>query len=138
MEGPIIKEKTTFNVSLRRTYLDILARPIIQLAKSKGNSGGVNAAGYYFYDINTKFTHKLLEKNKLYLSTYFGNDAIYMDTEDGSASSDNIETKKYTKFDWNWGNAIASLRLNPFCVYVWDETVVDPVTGEQKTKNVFR
>ncbi|WP_298650663.1 TonB-dependent receptor [uncultured Proteiniphilum sp.] len=111
LEGPIIKEKTTFNVSLRRTYLDILAQPIIKLAQSNEN-GGVSGAGYYFYDINAKFTHKLSEKDKLYLSTYFGDDAVYMKAEDGNAYGGNYETKDYTKLDWDWGNAIAALRWN--------------------------
>ncbi len=46
LEGPIIKERTTFNISLRRTYLDILARPIIKyVQKQEGTKGN---AGYYF------------------------------------------------------------------------------------------
>jgi len=111
LEGPVVKEKTTFNVSLRRTYLDILAQPIIKLAQSNEN-GGISNAGYYFYDINAKFTHKLSEKDKLYLSTYFGDDAIYMKAEDGNSYSGNFETKEHTKLDWDWGNAIAALRWN--------------------------
>lgn len=111
LEGPIIKEKTTFNVSLRRTYLDILAQPIIKLAQNS-EEGGVNSAGYYFYDINARFTHKLSEKDKLYLSTYFGDDAMYLNAEEGITYGGNTETKEHTKLDWDWGNAIASLRWN--------------------------
>lgn len=111
LEGPIIKERTTFNVSLRRTYLDILAQPIIKLAQSN-EDGGVNSAGYYFYDVNAKLTHKLTEKDRLYLSTYFGDDAIYMKAKDGSAYGGNYEWEDHTKLDWDWGNAIAALRWN--------------------------
>ncbi len=110
LEGPIVNEKTTFNVSLRRTYLDILAQPIIKLAKSE--DGGISGAGYYFYDINAKFTHKLSDRDKLYLSTYLGDDAIYMKTKDGYAQGGNFETNEYTKLNWGWGNAIAALRWN--------------------------
>ena len=111
LEGPIIKERTTFNVSLRRTYLDILAQPIIKYAQ-RNEDGSVGNAGYYFYDVNAKFTHKLTDKDKLYLSTYFGDDAIYLKAKDGYTYGGNFETEDHTKLDWDWGNAIAALRWN--------------------------
>ncbi len=60
--------------------------------------------------MNAKFTHKLSERDKLYLSTYLGDDAIYLKSEDGSSYGENFETKDYMKLDWDWGNAITSLR----------------------------
>ncbi|MEA4917334.1 TonB-dependent receptor [Proteiniphilum sp.] len=111
LEGPIIKEKTTFNISLRRTYLDVLAQPIIKMMQDEGN-GGVKSAGYYFYDINAKFTHKLSDRDKLYLSTYMGDDAIYMDVAEKSTYGESFQSKEHTKLDWNWGNTIAALRWN--------------------------
>ena len=111
LEGPIIKEKTTFNVSFRRTYIDILAQPIIKMAQ-RNEDGGVDNAGYYFYDLNAKFTHKLSDRDRLYLSTYFGDDAIYLKAKDRSAYGGNYEWEDHTKLDWDWGNAIASLRWN--------------------------
>ncbi len=111
VEGPIINEKTTFNVSLRRTYLDVLAQPIIKLSQGSDN-GGISSAGYYFYDMNAKFTHKLSDKDKLYLSTYLGDDAIYMKNQDKNVYGGNYESKDYTKLNWGWGNAIAALRWN--------------------------
>ncbi|MDR0422257.1 MAG: TonB-dependent receptor [Proteiniphilum sp.] len=107
LEGPIVKEKTTFNISLRRTYIDILARPFIRMAQ-EDDGGDVKGAGYYFYDVNAKFTHKLSERDKLYLSTYFGDDAVYMKTGTPSQSSGS-EIREET-LDWDWGNAIATLR----------------------------
>lgn len=98
LEGPIIKEKTTFNVSLRRTYFDLLLKPFI-LANS--GSGGINNAGYYFYDMNAKITHKVSDKDKLYLSLYRGIDAIYYGN-----------SKPNMNVNWDWGNAIAALRWN--------------------------
>lgn len=110
LEGPIIKERTTFNISLRRTYLDVLAQPIIKMAQD--DDSGVKTAGYYFYDINAKFTHKLSEKDKLFLSTYFGDDAVYMKAKESSSQIGSYESKEHRKIDWNWGNTIASLRWN--------------------------
>lgn len=111
LEGPILNEKTTFNVSLRRTYIDILAQPIIKLAQNE-NDGGISGAGYYFYDMNAKFTHKLSDKDKLYLSTYLGDDAVYMKSNNRNVHGAHFESKDHTKINWDWGNAIAALRWN--------------------------
>ncbi|MDD4490760.1 MAG: TonB-dependent receptor, partial [Paludibacter sp.] len=53
IEGPIIKEKTTFNISARRTYSDLLLQPILMFASDEAfdaNDDGNISAGYYFYD----------------------------------------------------------------------------------------
>ncbi|NQY68754.1 MAG: TonB-dependent receptor plug domain-containing protein [Flavobacteriales bacterium] len=71
IEGPIKKEKTSFIISARRTYIDILARPIINLS-TDGSTGG-----YFFYDLNTKVNHKFSDKDRLYISAYLGNDKGY-------------------------------------------------------------
>ena len=41
----------------------------------KQEGDGNTMAGYYFYDVNAKFTHKFSDRDKLYLSTYLGDDA---------------------------------------------------------------
>ena len=66
LEGPIIKEKTTFSISGRRTYGDVLLQPFLLLMSS--TEGVKTNGGYYFYDINTKITHKFSEKSRLYAS----------------------------------------------------------------------
>ncbi len=112
LEGPIIKEKTTFNVSARRTYIDILTQPLIKAAaKREGGDGNTNA-GYYFYDLNAKFTHKFSDRDKLYLSAYMGDDAIYAKVRTGSSYSSQWEEKDYTKLNWGWGNLVTALRWN--------------------------
>ena len=59
-------KKSSFIISGRRTYIDILAQPFIR----KVNEG--NPAGYYFYDLNTKINYKFSEKDRIYLSAYLG------------------------------------------------------------------
>ena len=50
LEGPIKTDKTSFLISGRRTYVDLLARPFVKKAfEAEGGSGN---AGYYFYDVN--------------------------------------------------------------------------------------
>lgn len=115
IEGPLIKNKTTFNFSARRTYADLLAQPIIRKLASNENGGDKNTSlGYYFYDINAKISHKFSDYNRIYLSYYQGDDVIYGDMQqykNDNGSAGGIETGRL-KLNWNWGNRIAALRWN--------------------------
>jgi len=91
-EGPLIKDKTSFIVTGRRTYIDILTRPFIE-ADSDGSGG------YYFYDFNAKLNHIFSNSDRIYFSLYTGDDRFYSDF-------DNDE------FDLGWGNFITTLRWN--------------------------
>src|SRR5260221_4543921 len=62
VEGPIIKDKWSFIFALRRSYIDILARPFVQVLK---DGGALN-----FYDLTLKTNYNVNPKNKLYLSGY--------------------------------------------------------------------
>ncbi len=118
VEGPIIKDKTSFIVSARRTYIDALAQPIIRL-KTKGTR-----TGYYFYDLTLKFNHIINPKNRLYASTYFGNDKAYANSKDFYSDND---TEIYSENDFNlkWGNVITAFRWN----HVINKRIFSNVTG---------
>ena len=77
VEGPIVKDKTTFSVSARRTYADVLAQPALMLVAKLDEIDRMNA-GYYFYDLNAKITHKFNDRSRLFGSFYMGDDAVYM------------------------------------------------------------
>ncbi|MFD2938033.1 TonB-dependent receptor [Spirosoma flavum] len=97
LEGPLTKNKKgSFLISGRRTYLDILAAPLI-----RAQSGGSLTAGYYFYDLNAKANYDFGPKNKVYLSGYFGRDRFY--ANDKTADTDT---------GLSWGNATGTLRWN--------------------------
>src|ERR1700712_2637710 len=68
IQGPLKKNKASYMISARRTYVDALAKPFI---KSTSEYYG---SGYYFYDLNAKMNYQFSEKDKLYLSGYFGRD----------------------------------------------------------------
>ncbi|RYC67344.1 TonB-dependent receptor [Spirosoma sordidisoli] len=97
LEGPFTKNKKgSFLVSGRRTYLDVVAAPLIR-AQSEGETN----AGYYFYDFNAKANYEFSPKNKVYLSGYFGRDRFYArDAGEG------------TDVGIGWGNATGTLRWN--------------------------
>jgi outer membrane receptor for ferrienterochelin and colicin len=105
LEGPIIKDKMSFVISGRRTYIDILAAPFIA-AQPKEN-GEKFGGGYYFYDLNTKLNYKFSERNRLYLSAYLGNDKAY-----ANYKYDAYDSYSEDKFKLRWGNIISALRWN--------------------------
>lgn len=115
LEGPIIKEKTTFSVSARRTYADALLQPFLGIA-SLGTDVATNA-GYYFYDFNAKVTHKFNDRSRLFVSYYMGDDKVYarLKTRDNYIpifGDDYGNEKMYMKLGYNWGNLVTSARWN--------------------------
>lgn len=94
LQGPIVKGKGSFLVSGRRTYVDIIAKPWIDKSDFKGTD-------YYFYDINAKLNYIINDKNRVYLSGYFGRDKFLFKSEE-----DGFDTQI------PWGNASACLRWN--------------------------
>jgi outer membrane receptor protein involved in Fe transport len=98
LEGPVKKGKSSFLVSGRRTYFDLLMQPFV-LAATEGESLG----GYFFYDFNAKYNHIIDDKNRLFISGYFGKDKFYIREKDED---------ELFKTDFNWGNATATARWN--------------------------
>lgn len=92
-EGPIKKGESSFLVSGRRTYIDILMRPFMK----------DEVGGYFFYDGNAKLNFDLDPKNKLFISSYFGRDKVYMSESNNSFVD---------KFGIYWGNATGTIRWN--------------------------
>lgn len=95
IQGPIKKNKASFIVSGRRTYIDALIKPFI------GKSSQFHGSGYYFYDLNAKVNYIFSQKNRLYLSGYFGRDVF-----DFRNSTQSLE------FKIPWGNSTGTLRWN--------------------------
>ncbi len=106
LEGPIIKDKTSFIVSARRTYIDALASPFIGASLA---TQGIDAdLDVYFYDLNAKINHKFSEKDRLFLSAYFGNDVFRT-----TFKEDLRELGGYTTTaGLDWGNITSAMRWN--------------------------
>lgn len=94
LEGPFDKDKGSFMVSARRTYIDLLIKPFI-----KGTT--LSGSGYYFYDANLKANYVLGQRDRLYLSGYFGRDKFTFRNEGD-----------LFRADIPWGNTTATLRWN--------------------------
>jgi outer membrane receptor protein involved in Fe transport len=101
LEGPLSKGKSSFLLSGRRTYVDVLARPLIAM-EQKGQDSKVTP-GYYFYDLNAKVNYDFGNKDKLYLSGYLGKDKFSVKERGGGDLVD---------AGLDWGNVTATLRWN--------------------------
>lgn len=101
VEGPINKGKGSFIVAGRRSYIDILARPFVDILS---DGGALN-----FYDITLKGNYNLNAKNRLYVSGYAGRDNFKFDKDQG----------------FNWGNKTATVRLN----HLFNDRLFANITG---------
>jgi hypothetical protein len=93
LEGPIVKDKSSYLITGRRTYADLF------LKLSKDDL--INGNQLYFYDFNAKVNYRIDAKNRLYLSSYYGRDVFEFQD----------------RFGINWGNLTGTLRWN----HLWSE-----------------
>ncbi len=93
IEGPIVKNKASFLVTARRTYADLFLK--------LSPDSLINSNQLYFYDLNAKVNYIIDDKNRLYLSGYFGRDVFDFNN----------------RFGINWGNKTATLRWN----HIWND-----------------
>lgn len=88
VEGPIVKDRGSFMISARRTYMDAFF-------KLSANPS-IHKNTLYFYDLNAKANYKADDKNTFFLSGYFGRDKLNL----------------VKLFGFDWGNATITLRWN--------------------------
>jgi len=95
IQGPLRKNKSSFMLSARRTYIDALVKPFVRKTST------FKGSGYYFYDLNAKVNYILSKRDRLYLSGYFGKDVFTF-------------VSKERTFDMNvpWGNKTGTMRWN--------------------------
>lgn len=95
IQGPLKKDKSSFIVSARRTYVDALSKPFIK------KSSQFYGSGYYFYDLNAKVNYTFSNKDRIYLSGYFGRDVF-----------DFVNGKQSLDVNIPWGNSTGTFRWN--------------------------
>lgn len=110
LEGPIVKEKTTFSFSARRTYGDLLLMPLLK--SSSLLSGESISFGYHFYDLNAKLVHKFNSRSTLFASVYMGDDVLKLGFGYADGSYYMYSSRSEMKMGYNWGNLTAALRWN--------------------------
>jgi len=95
IQGPIKKNKASFIISARRTYIDEITKPVIK------KTSQFYGSGYYFYDLNAKVNYRFSDKDRLYISGYFGRDVF-----------DFVNGKRSLDVKIPWGNATGTMRYN--------------------------
>ncbi len=95
IDGPIIKDRMSFMLSARRTYID-------RVFKLLGSN-----LPYYFYDYNAKLNYKISNNDRIYFSSYFGDDVLAFDETSGEDEGD-----EDLNFGFNLGNFTSTLRWN--------------------------
>ncbi|MDO1447042.1 TonB-dependent receptor [Rhodocytophaga aerolata] len=97
LEGPLVKNKSSFVLSGRRTYFDAFTRALNRA--NRDNEDYNEIPDYYFYDLNAKVNYDLGEKDRLFVSGYLGRDKF-------GFQGDNFN------INFNWGNNAATVRWN--------------------------
>lgn len=106
IEGPVIKDKTSFTLSARRSYADLFMGKFQEWADEDGNSRD----NFYFYDLNAKLHHKFNDKTSFYLMAYKGMDSYKNRMHEKDIPDE--RTNSSTDQDWSWGNTILAARFN--------------------------
>jgi hypothetical protein len=97
LQGPIIKDKTSFIISVRRTYFDMFIKPFTK------------DFGYNFYDANIKLNHRFSPNSRFFLSFYTGKDNMFFNLDNNFLGEGNVNE---VNSNTDWGNVTSSLRWN--------------------------
>lgn len=113
-EGPIVKGKTSYNIGMRRSWLDLFSRPLTKAFSEKDDK---LAIGYYFMDLNAKVMHHFSDRSKIDLSIYHGKDCwdVKQDLDDSKADDYQMGysyNKELTKTKLDWGNFNVAFNWN--------------------------
>src|SRR5215203_5384253 len=106
LEGPIKKDKSSFLISARRTFLDLIMRPLVKAADE--NVDPV----IYFGDVNAKLNFPLGKKDRIYFSMYVGKDELRVKEKYNVLLSDSNNYQSLYHYGFSWGNITALARWN--------------------------
>ncbi len=85
IQGPIVKDRGSFLITGRRTYVDAFLKASKDFKDTK----------LYFYDLNLKANYRINDKNRVFVSGYFGQDKL-----------------GFSSFGLDWGNSTGTVRWN--------------------------
>ena len=87
VDGPIVKDRTSFLFGIRSTYSDWLLHQLDSKKFSNSNAS--------FYDMNFGLSHKIDDKNNLYLSAYMSKDNFKLNSDTLYSYGDQNITAKW-------------------------------------------
>jgi len=126
LEGPIVKDRTSFIVSGRRTFIDLMILPQISSINKMIDEPGYNSPSFLtqgkiaklrfnFYDLTAKINHKFSDKDRIYLSAYMGADKMYVINDfkyDHEENGLTISGTDRSHFGLLSGNFVTTFRWN--------------------------
>lgn len=126
-EGPIIKDRTSFNIALRRTWLDVLSAPALAIANKITKKDGIRTRmRYAFHDLNLKVNHIFNDRSRMYFTLYNGNDVLKGGSSDFPSSGNTEDHYNYdTDVSLRWGNLMATAGWT----YVFNNRLFGKVSG---------
>ena len=125
-EGPIIKDRTSFNIGLRRTWLDVLSAPAVAIANKITKKDGTRLrARYAFHDLNLKVNHIFNDRSRMYLSLYNGNDVLKGGSTDFPDQDSDNNYNYDSDVSLRWGNIMATAGWT----YVFNNRLFGKVSG---------
>lgn len=126
LEGPIIKDRTSFQIALRRTWLDVLTAPALAVVNKIQKKEGFRARGRYaFHDLNLKVNHRFNDRSSMFVSLYNGNDVLKGGGSDFSTSSTETPYNNDADMSLRWGNLMATAGWT----YVFNNQLFGRVSG---------
>ena len=129
-EGPIVKDRTSFLFGMRRSWLEVLSKPIFLLVNASNDDEKLNI-DYMLHDINAKVTHRFSNKSQGYVSIYSGQDRLRTHDKDLYMSSMPDDTRNTiawgnlnTTLNWNY-QPTAQMQLNLAALFTYNHSRVD-------------
>ena len=112
-EGPIWKDRTSFHVGGRLSYLDKIVLPLLE-SVADNEKAMTPYTNLNYYDLTAKLTHRLSDKSRLSALFYAGHDTNDVspnqnETKDDNPNNNRIQISK-AGTENNWGNLITNLR----------------------------
>lgn len=108
IEGPIVKDRTSFNFGIRRTWLDIITIPAFAIHNKNSDDENIDMR-YAFHDINAKITHVFSDRSRADISFFSGDDTFKAKDTYRPIGDETYDPDEYTKIDLRWGNMTAAL-----------------------------
>lgn len=127
-EGPLVKGKTSFNLAIRRSWIDVLSTPVLAIVNRKMEDN--TNLHYAFGDFNARITHLFAPENKLTASAYHGRDRLKFgfdyvgQYEDGKFIPGSEKFIDSDGLGLDWGNTLASVR--------WENRISNVLTSDLK------
>lgn len=117
LEGPLVKGKTSFDIAMRRSWMDAVLAPTVAYVNKNNKDGETVGGQYAFHDLNASITHRFSDRSRISLRAYWGQDRLKLkqhtpesftyNTGEGIAMTVSGQDRLDT--DIKWGNLLASV-----------------------------